>query len=505
MPAEVEIAQGKLSGFEDEGLQVFLGIPFAKPPTGERRFRAPEAPDPWAGERDATRYGSSAPQLAMELEQVMPGFDVGEQSEDCLYLNVFTPAADEAKRPVLVWIHGGAFTLGSGSQKMYDVRGLARQGELVCVTLNYRLGALAFTHLAGIDESLDTSGCAGIQDQAAALRWVRENIGAFGGDPSQVTIFGESAGGFSVGTLLGMPEARGLFERAIPQSGAAHLTNDAETGARVARLLLDELGISPSELPKLWEVPVDQIVKAQQSVESKQRVGTHSRPFKPVVDGRALPERPIDAIANGLSAEVPVVVGACRDEEKLFSLWDKGASELDEPGLVTRIDGLVPGRGRDLVEAYRSARSERGADTSPYELYAAIETDRVFRVPAVRLAEAQSRHQPATFSYLVTWEAAAMDGKLGACHGIDLPFVFGRVGGKASGLFAGSGPDAERLSREMMGAWIAFARSGDPNHADLVTWPAYDEARRATVFFGRETQIVDAPLEGERRAWEGIL
>ena len=191
MADTVEIAQGRLSGFDDEGLRVFLGIPFAKPPTGWLRFRRPETPEPWGGVRDATRYGYSAPQAAMRLEKLMPGFDVGEQSEDCLYLNVFTPAADGARRPVMVWIHGGAFTLGSSSQKMYDVRGLARQGDLVCVTINYRLGALAFTHLAGLDESLDTTACAGIQDQAQALRWVRENIAAFGGDPEQVTIFGE--------------------------------------------------------------------------------------------------------------------------------------------------------------------------------------------------------------------------------------------------------------------------------------------------------------------------
>jgi para-nitrobenzyl esterase len=502
--ATVEVAQGRLSGFEDEGLRVFLGIPFARPPTGALRFRPPQPPEPWSGVRDATRYGCSAPQAAMRLEQGMPGFDVGEQSEDCLYLNVFTPGVDAARRPVMVWIHGGAYTLGSGSQRMYDLRALARRGDLVCVTINYRLGALAFTHLAGIDPALDTSACAGIQDQAQALRWVRENIAAFGGDPRQVTVFGESAGGFSVGTLLGMPEARGLFDRAIPQSGAAHHTHDAEGGTRVARMLLEELGLAPGELARLWELPWPAILEAQQAVEAREP-GTHVRPFKPVVDGRALPQRPIDAIAAGLSSHVPVVVGACRDEEKLFTLWDSGARELDEPGLVKRVDALVPGHARALVDAYREARAARGTATSPFELWCAIETDRVFRMPAVRLAEAQSRHQAATWSYLVTWEAQAMGGRLGACHGIDLPFVLGQVGTKAAGLFAGSGPEAERLSREMMGAWIAFARSGDPNHADLVPWPAHDASRRATMLFGRQSEVADAPLERERLAWQGIL
>jgi para-nitrobenzyl esterase len=472
----VEIAQGRLSGFEDRGLQVYLGIPYAAPPTGPGRFRAPEPPEPWSGVRDGTRYGASAPQAAMKLEKFMSGFDVGAQSEDCLHLNVFTPGPG-GRRPVMVWIHGGAFTLGSGSQKMYDLRRLARDGDLVCITLNYRLGALAFLHLAGLDPSLDTTACAGIQDQAAALRWV----------------------------LLGLPEARGLFQRAIAQSGAAHWVNDAEAGTRVAQGFLDEAGLTRTGLEKLWELPWQTILAVQKAVEARVLRGTHSRPFRPVVDGRALPERPIDAIRSGHAASVPVVVGACRDEEKLFTLWDAGIREIDEAGVVKRADEAVPGHGRRLVEAYRQARAARGADTSPFEIHCAIHTDLVFRMPAVRLAEAQARRGADAFAYLVTWESAALGGKLGACHGIDLPFVLGQVGGEGKRLFSGSGPDAERLSREMMGAWIAFARSGDPNHPALAAWPVHDRRRRATMFFGRESAVVDAPLEAERRVWEGIL
>jgi para-nitrobenzyl esterase len=210
-------------------------------------------------------------------------------------------------------------------------------------------------------------------------------------------------------------------------------------------------------------------------------------------------------MAGGLAAGVPVLVGACRDEEKLFTLWDPEARQLDEAALVKRVDARQPGQGEHLVRCYRAARAARGADTSPYELYCAIETDRIFRVPAVRLAEAQSRHEARTFAYLVTWEAQAMGGRLGACHGIDLPFVFGHVNTKAGGLFAGTGAEAERLSREMMGAWLAFARRGDPRHALLPEWPAHDVERRATMIFGRRTRIEFAPLEAERAAWEGIL
>jgi para-nitrobenzyl esterase len=497
----VETASGRLEGFEDAGLETFLGIPFAAPPVGPNRFRAPAPPEPWSGVRDATQYGPSAPQAALELGATMPGFDVGRQAEDCLYLNVFTPCTDAGRRPVMVWIHGGAFTLGSGSQKMYDLRPLARAG-VVAVTINYRLGALGYLHLSDLDPQLDTSACAGVLDQLAALEWVRDNIAAFGGDPECVTIFGESAGGMSVGTLLGAPRARGLFHRAIPQSGAAHAAIGTETATRVAEAFLGELGTSRDSLGECWDAPVEAVLAAQQRTADRLPMPLRLRAFRPVVDGQTLPDPPIDAIRSGLSADVPVVVGACRDEERLFTLWDPVARELDDAGVAKRMDERQPGHGARLVEAYRGAR---GDELSSYDLYCAIETDRVFRIPAVRLAEAQAMHQECTFSYLVTWEAQAMDGQLGACHGVDLPFALGMVGSKAAGIFAGSGPEAERLQEEMKNAWLDFARSGDPNHDALCAWPRHEEARRATMFFGRDTHVEDAPFEAERRAWEGVL
>ncbi len=501
MAGIVETRTGRIEGFQDAGLEIFLGIPYAAPPVGRRRFRGPEAPEPWSGVRDAKQYGASAPQAALELGATLPGFSVGPQSEDCLSLNVFTQAADAGKRPVMVWIHGGAFTLGSGSQKMYDVRPLARAG-VVAVTINYRLGALGYLHLAGLDPALDTSACAGILDQVAALEWVRDNIAEFGGDPGEVTIFGESAGGMSVGTLLGMPRAKGLFHRAIPQSGAAHSASGSETATRVAETFLDELGLSAGSIEKVWDVPVDAVLSAQQRSADRLPMPQRLRAYRPVVDGRTLEQPPIDAIRAGLAADVPVLVGACRDEERLFTLWDPAAQELDDAGVAKRMDERQPGHGARLVEAYRSAR---GDGPSAYDLYCAIETDRVFRIPAVRLAEAQAAHQLQTWAYLVTWEAQAMGGKLGACHGVDLPFVLGMVGSKAAGIFAGSGPEAERLQQEMMKAWLGFARSGDPNHDALCSWPRHDEARRATMFFGRDSHVEDSPFETERQAWQEVL
>ncbi len=502
MGVVVETGCGKLEGCELGGLHAFCGIPYAKPPLGALRFAAPQPGEPWSGVRDAGRFGPSAPQAKLDFDLV-PGLDVGAQSEDCLTLNVWTPAADAARRPVLVWIHGGAFTSGSGSQGLVDLRPLARRGEVVAVSLNYRLGALGFLHLADLPgDSRDATGNAGILDQVAALAWVRANIQRFGGDPDNVTIFGESAGGDSVGTLLGTPSARGLFQRAVAQSGAAHDVHGRDAATALARELLRELELSPDALERLWDVPVEALLAAQEPCFARaRRAGRQS--FQPVVDGDALPEPPLEAVRRGLARDVPLLVGTARDEEKLFGFLDPQLAKLDEAGLLERVEARVPGRGRALVDAYRAARAGRAA-VEPRELYFAIESDRKFRIPAVRLAEAQAEHQR-TYAYLFTWESPLMDGALGACHGVDVPFVFGAIGSKGADRFVGGGPEAEALCARTMDAWLAFARGGDPNGAGLPDWPAYDSARRATMLLGRRCELADAPLDEERRAWDGVL
>jgi len=264
MATIVETHCGRLEGREEAGLQLFRGIPYAKPPVGARRFGAPEPVSPWAGVHKAFEFGASAPQQSMLLP--LPGMSVGAMDEDCLSLNVYTPSADAGRRPVMVWIHGGGFVIGSGSQPIYDGAPLARRGDVVVVTINYRLGLLGFLYLKDLCPDLrDTVGNAGIRDQVLALEWVRDNVAAFGGDPGNVTIFGESAGGMSVGTLLGMPAARGLFARAVPQSGAAHNVHSRETATKVAAHFLEELGLSPSDAPgKLREVPPDKLLDSHQ-------------------------------------------------------------------------------------------------------------------------------------------------------------------------------------------------------------------------------------------------
>jgi para-nitrobenzyl esterase len=436
-----------------------------------------------------------------------------ETSEDCLTLNVWTPGADPGRRrPVLVWIHGGAFVFGSGSQAPYDGAGLAALGDVVVVTLNYRLGALGFLALPALsEEEGGVCGNFGLLDQIAALGWVREHASAFGGDPEQVTLFGESAGGMSVGTLLGTPAARGLFRAAIAQSGAAHNVSTPEQGERVAHALMKELGLSLTDLESLRGVPVSAILAAQQRVVGDLLGTGGGLPFQPVVDGRVLPRQPLEAIAEGAASGVALIVGTNRDEWKLFSLADPKLKALDEARLVRRLERALPGRDAQgcsyaerALEVYRRARSA-GEEVSPLALWNAIEGDRVFRIPAVRLADAQSAHAADVYSYLFTWESPVLGGALGACHGLDVPFVFGTAMLPALRPFVGEGPEVAELCARIQGAWIAFAQSGSPCHAALPDWPRYDPALRPTLLLGRECCLAKAPGDEELEFWEGLV
>ncbi len=500
----VATRSGRVEGFERDGGLAFRGIPYARPPVGALRFCAPEREEPWVGVRSAREFGASAPQRPLALP--LPGMDVGACDEDCLTLNVATPAADGGHRPVLVWIHGGGFVIGSGSQPLYDGAALARRGDVVVVTLNYRLGPLGFLYLPELCPALEGAiGNAGLRDQLAALEWVRENAAAFGGDPRQVAIFGESAGGMSVATLLGMPAARGLFARAIAQSGAAHNVHSRETATRVAEEFLAEL-----ELPRgraaqaLRELPPDKLLDLHQQTVLRLGSTAGALPFQPLVDGDLLPEPPLEALRDGHSVGVDLLIGTTRDEWRLFQFLDAGLAKLDDAALVKRLGVQLPGAdARALVEVYRRARPA----ARPADLLFAIETDRVFRIPAIRVAEARAAYAGDTFMYRFDWESPALGGALGACHAVDIPFVFGALGAPGAAFFAGSGPDAERLCARSMDAWIAFARSGDPSHPELPggRLPPYDLERRSTLVLGRECGVELDPGSAERRAWEGIL
>ncbi|MGA8848694.1 MAG: carboxylesterase/lipase family protein [Dehalococcoidia bacterium] len=499
--AIVETTSGKIEGVFRKGLYKFCGVPYAAPPVGERRWLPPGPPKPWSGVRPAKEFASTAPQMPMNIQFLEPP-GKQPQSEDCLYLNIWTPGLDGAKRPVMVWVHGGGFVTGAGSWLFYNGRTLSTRGDVVVVTINYRLGALGFLNLNEVTRGkIPATGNEGLLDQVLALEWVRDNISRFGGDPDNVTAFGESAGAMSIGMLLAMPRARGLFRRAILESGAAHHVNSLEHAKKVGTIFLDILDIKPTDANKLRSLAEQQILNAQtelmaRALDPKSAIG--DLPLRPVVDGNVIPKLPIRAIAGGSADNVPVLVGTNRDEWKIFAILDRNLPNLKEAGLLRRCQQLIPdGDVTGLVEVYRQARSQRNLPITPVELLTAIQSDKIFRLPAIRLAEAHYRRQQPTYMYLFDWVSPVRNGILGACHGLDLGFVFGTLDDN----FSGSDEEARALSRKIQDAWVSFARYGNPSSESMGKWKPYGE-RRETMVLGKQCITVEAPYDEERRAWE---
>jgi para-nitrobenzyl esterase len=482
---------GVVRGKVCEDIFVFRGIPFAAPPVGKLRFRPPAPPIPWEGELDATHASPLAPQLPSALEKMLGAPPPRWDEAQCLTLNITTPALDDAKRPVMFWIHGGAFVNGSGSSPIYDGTPFTKHGDVVVVTINYRLGAFGFLHLDEVfGDEFAGSGNAGILDQVAALEWVRDNIEAFGGDPDQVTIFGESAGGMSVGTLLGMPRAEGLYQRAIVQSGGASFAWNSSRATTTTRELLELAGVTTVD--ELEAMPAEQLLTAQGDL-MKRAVGA-DLPFQPVVDGNYVPELPLQTIASGKTGNVTTMIGTTADEMTLFLSLQLGVGSIDDAALNRQMEKLFGEGAAAIIGTYRANR----ADGTPADLLTAISTDRVFRIPAIRLAEAQARQNRPTYMYLFTWATPVMDGKLKSCHALELPFVWDGVDAPGLGMLTGDGPERQGIADAMHAAWIAFARTGDPG------WPTYDVDRRATKRFDTSTEILDDPHGDERALWDAV-
>ena len=496
----VETKYGNIEGLERGGIHAFRGVPFAASTAGDRRFRPPAAPEPWSGTRDATVFGPPAAQV-IRTTPAGPSM-LGEWSEDCLNLNVWTPGCDGAARPVMVWVHGGSYVSGSGATALYTGSRLARRGDVVTVTINYRLGALGFlAHPDLVDEETGNLGNLGLLDQIAALQWVQDHIERFGGDPTNVTLFGESAGGMGVSTLLSTAASTGLFHRAIAQSGPP-IAATTEQAAEVAEQVAAAAGVA--SVAGLRSLPASAVIDAQARAfaDLAAEVGV---PFKPVVDGALLPRMPIEGIAAGVRADVPLIVGTNRDEAKLWLMMFPELLQVDEGSLreqlATSVAGAAEAKLDEALVLYRRLRSERGESITPVELLAAIGTDSFFLAGSTQVAERHAAHQPATFNYLFTHETPAFGGMLGSCHALDVPFVFGTHTLKGMELFAGEGADVNRLSGDMQDAWLAFARTGNPSQPDL-EWHPYDAERRATMVFAtRESRMQDAPLEVERAFW----
>jgi para-nitrobenzyl esterase len=483
---EVRTAGGVLRGGREAGLAVFRGIPFAEPPVGALRFAAPQPVRSWDGVRPAVAYGPPPPQSGvLGVSKDTPG-------DDWLTINVWTPELDPAAGlPVMVWIPGGGYVVGNSSLPEYDAGHLVGSGAVV-VTLNYRLGIEGFAQIDGAPANR------GLLDQVVALQWVRDNIRVFGGDPDRVTVFGQSAGGGSVAALLAMPRAAGLFRRAVAQSVPGTFFS-LELAVDIAAACAAELGVRPT-VSGLSAVAPARLPAAgdaifAKTVQWRERWGqiTHRPiPFAPVVDGDVLPATPWQALADGAARDVGVLVGHTRDEHRLFSLIDGVLGQVTHEQTETALHMLAP--DPDGARRYREAFSA-AADEELYEL---VNADWLFRMPSLHLADAQIAGGGRAHLYELTWSAPGLGGGLGACHGLDVPLVFGNLSSGQPAMLIGDPPSpaAEELSAQIRRAWTAFATHGDPG------WPPYDADHRLAQLFDTPSTVTAYPEETSRLLWQ---
>ncbi len=492
----VKTQYGEVRGGVADGVNTFKGIPYAAPPVGANRLRPPQPVAPWSGVRDASAYGPKSVQPSYPPEVAILLSELTGSGEDCLTLNIWSTDLGSARLPVMVWIPGGMFEYhGTGASPWYDGSRFARDG-VVCVTINYRVGADGFLYLGEGDANR------GLLDQIAALEWVRENIAAFGGDPGAVTIFGESAGAMSVGTLLSMPRAEGLFRRAIAQSGAAHNVISAATAQRVACQLAGKLGVEATR-EAIAAVPVDRVLAAQAALREDllahpdpERWGGEvvatMLPWQPVVDGEVIPAPPLDRIGAGAGAGIDLIVGTNANEHRLFLAVGGAIEHITSEALAAMVAAYrLP--VETTLAAYRAAHPNASAG----DLLAAIQTDWYWRIPAIRLADAHAKSAAAsTYMYEFAWRSPQFNGLLGACHALEIAFVFDTLGNGTEPL-CGTDPP-QQLADTMHAAWVAFAAGGDPG------WPKYDLSRRATMRFDTTSKVVDDPRSAERALWDGV-
>jgi len=487
-PVVVETTGGKLRGSAAGGVSCFKGIPYAASTAGSNRFQPPAPAISWPGVRDAIAFGSSAPQLPASTDPMSAWYNALEPiSEDCLFLNVWTTGTT-GKRPVMVWLHGGAWVSCAGSAPGFDGTVLARDGDVVVVTINHRLNLLGYIKLDDPDDRFAQSGNAGVLDMVAALRWVRDNAAAFGGDPGNITIFGQSGGGAKVSALLACPAARGLFHKAIAQScsGSLRLTPPEEAAA-LAHDLAQRLGIDRPTAAALQAVPADKLIPLMRGMPPV---------FRPVLDGVTFPANPFDPTAPAGAAQIPTMFGNAATECTLYMAANMANFSLDGAEVERRLTRFLrtdPATTARIIDAYRTAMPE----ATPSQIMAAVTTDYTYRRNTTREAALQSAAARApVYTYVFDWRTPVRGGVLQSPHTSEVPFVFGTA--PAADALLGTGPDIAPLTQMMVAAWSAFAHSGNPANPHLPTWPRYEATKRSTMLLSRECTAASNP-GGDRR------
>lgn len=503
----VETTSGQVRGAQKDGVWSYKGVPYGNDTGGPNRFRRPRPPKQWSGVRDCLTYGPSCPQMTVEqmtgtpmpveVEQMMGVLGTEpSMSEDCLVLNVWTATLEaEAELPVLVWLHGGGMNTGSASWPLYDFTNLAGHRNVVVVGINHRLGIFGFLDLSELGEEFADSGNVGMLDVVAALDWVRQNIAKFGGDPNNVTVFGESGGGVKTSALLAMPAANGLFHKAFPMSGIMLSAERPERARSTAKMALQQMGVG-SDLAELEAVEASRLIGAELALQGAELLGGGGRRFGPVL-GPSLPRHPEEALRLGASAGIPIVSGCTTDEMLAFLIADPEFATMTEDGLHERLAKLLSDHADPIVDGYKSIRP----DENPTSLLVATLTDAMMRIPHIRLTESRLEAGGApVWLYLFAWGFPDESGRKWAAHGTDMPYFFDNV----ETATIAQGDHAGELVAAMCGALVSLAYTGDPNHDELPRWPSYSLEDRPTMMFDTPSWVISDPFESERLLWQGI-